>query len=121
MKIDRVDSKTIRQRVYEQLRHRIIYGELLPGQTITLRQLADGFGVSFIPVREALWQLESEKVVVIERNKCIRISTLSAREMKEALSIRLFLESQVARKACAIRPEALLPRRNSWSRKCATQ
>jgi len=110
MEIERVDSKTIRQRVYEQLRHRIIYGELLPGQTVTLRQLAEGFGVSFIPVREALWQLESEKVVVIERNKSIRISTLSANEMKEALSIRLFLETQVARKACETRPEILLPR-----------
>ena len=41
MKVDRVDSKTIRQRVYEQLRHRIIYGELLPGQVITLRQVED--------------------------------------------------------------------------------
>lgn len=110
MEIEKVDSKTIRQRVYEQLRHRIIYGELLPGHTVTLRSLAAGFGVSVIPVREALWQLESEKVVVIERNRSIRINTLTVKEMQEALSVRLFLETQVARKACETRPEALLPR-----------
>ncbi len=110
MKIERIESKTLRERVYEQLRHKIIYGDILPGQRVTLRNLAEQFGVSFIPVREALWQLETEKVIVIERNRFIRVNTLTPSEMKEALAIRLHLEAKVAERACEIRPTDLLPR-----------
>jgi DNA-binding GntR family transcriptional regulator len=96
--------------VYEELRHKIIYGELLPGQSVTLRNLAEQFGVSFIPVREALWQLETEKVVLIERNKSFRVNTLTARELEEALSIRLVLEARVAERACEVRSDDVVPR-----------
>lgn len=112
LEIERIESKTLREKVYEQLRHKIIYGDILPGQTVTLRNLAEQFGVSFIPIREALWQLETERVIVIERNKFIRVNTLTPSEMKEALSIRLHLEAQVAERACEIRPDDLLPRLN---------
>ena len=110
MEIQRIESKTLREKVYEQLRHKIIYGDILPGQKVTLRNLAEQFGVSFIPVREALWQLETEKVIVIERNKFIRVNTLTPAEMKEALAIRLKLEAEVAERACELRPPELLPR-----------
>ena len=96
--------------MYEELRHKIIYGELLPGQSVTLRNLAEQFGVSFIPVREALWQLETEKVVLIERNKSFRVNTLTARELEEALSIRLVLEARVAERACEVRSDDVVPR-----------
>lgn len=110
MSIQKIDSKTLRQKVYEELRHKIIYGELLPGQSVTLRNLAEQFGVSFIPVREALWQLETEKVVLIERNKSFRVNTLTARELEEALSIRLVLEARVAERACEVRSDDVVPR-----------
>jgi len=110
LSIQKIDSKTLRQKVYEELRHKIIYGELLPGQSVTLRNLAEQFGVSFIPVREALWQLETEKVVLIERNKSFRVNTLTARELEEALSIRLVLEARVAERACEVRSDDVVPR-----------
>lgn len=110
MQVERIESKTLREKVYDQLRHKIIYGDILPGQRVTLRNLAAQFGVSFIPVREALWQLETEKVIVIERNKFIRVNTLTPSEMKEALAIRLYLEAKVAERACDVMPDDLLPR-----------
>jgi DNA-binding GntR family transcriptional regulator len=114
--IQRIESKTLREMVYEQLRHKIIYGDILPGQKVTLRNLAEQFGVSFIPVREALWQLETEKVIVIERNRFIRVNTLTPSEMKEALAIRLKLEADVAERACELHPPDLLPRLRSLSK-----
>jgi DNA-binding GntR family transcriptional regulator len=108
--IEKIESKTLREKVYEQLRHKIIYGDLPPGQKVTLRSLAEQFGVSFIPVREALWQLETEKVILIERNKFIRVNTLTPSEMEEALSIRLLLEAKVAERACEIQPPDLVHR-----------
>jgi DNA-binding GntR family transcriptional regulator len=58
-----IESKTLRQKVYELLKEKILTAEILPGQKISLRNLAVMLGVSLMPVREALWQLESEKVV----------------------------------------------------------
>jgi len=110
MAIERISVKTLRQEVYDQLRDKIISAEILPGETVSLRGLAEKFGVSLMPVREALWQLESERIIVIESNKRIRVNTLTAKEMKEALSLRLLLESTAAEKACDLRPEEAVPK-----------
>jgi len=92
------------------LRDKIISAEILPGQTISLRELAEKFGVSLMPVREALWQLESERIIVIESNKRIRVNTLTPKEMEEALRLRLMLESTAAERACDLRPEEAIPK-----------
>jgi DNA-binding GntR family transcriptional regulator len=96
--------------VYDQLRDKIISAEILPGETVSLRGLAEKFGVSLMPVREALWQLESEKIIVIESNKRIRVNTLTAKEMEEAVQLRLMLESTAAERACDLRPDEAIPR-----------
>ncbi|MBW1690032.1 MAG: hypothetical protein DRG87_08830 [Deltaproteobacteria bacterium] len=110
MKLNKVDAKTLRQQVYDQLRHRIITGEIVPGQSIKLRDLAEQFGVSLMPVREALWQLESEKVIVIESNRSIHVNGLTARDMQEAMEIRLMLEPLAAQRACELRPDSAVPK-----------
>jgi len=110
MAIEKISVKTLRQEVYDQLRDKIISAEILPGQTISLRELAQKFGVSLMPVREALWQLESERIIVIESNKRIRVNTLTAKEMEEALRLRLMLESTAAERACDLRPEEAVPK-----------
>jgi len=109
MVIERISVKTLRQEVYDQLRDKIISAEILPGETVSLRGLAEKFGVSLMPVREALWQLESERIIVIESNKRIRVNTLTAKEMEEALRLRLLLESTAAERACDFRPEEAIP------------
>lgn len=110
MVIEKIAVKTLRQEVYDQLRDKIISADILPGETISLRELAQKFGVSLMPVREALWQLESERIIVIESNKRIRVNTLTASEMEEALRLRLMLESTAAERACEVRPENALPK-----------
>jgi len=110
MAIEKISVKTLRQEVYDQLRDKIISAEILPGETVSLRGLAEKFGVSLMPVREALWQLESERIIVIESNKRIRVNILTAREMEEALRLRLLLESTAAERACDLRPDAAIPK-----------
>jgi DNA-binding GntR family transcriptional regulator len=110
MVIEKIAVKTLRQEVYDQLRDKIISADILPGETISLRELAQKFGVSLMPVREALWQLESERIIVIESNKRIQVNTLTAKEMEEALRLRLMLESTAAERACDLRPESALPK-----------
>ena len=52
MKIEKISTKTLRQKVYEQLRQKIISAEILPGQVMTLQGLASQFGKSLMPVGE---------------------------------------------------------------------
>ncbi len=60
MGIEKITTVTLRQKVYDRMRTKILRAEILPGQVISLRGLAEQFGVSLLPVREAVWQLESE-------------------------------------------------------------
>jgi DNA-binding GntR family transcriptional regulator len=104
MVIEKITNVTLRQKVYEQLRTKILGAELLPGEIISLRGLAEKFGVSILPVREAVWQLESENILVVESNKRIQVNHLTSNEFKEVLNLRLLLESEAVDKACKNRP-----------------
>ncbi len=106
MAIEKITNVTLRQKVYEQLRRRILDAELFPGEVISLRGLAEQFGVSLLPVREAVWQLESERVLVVESNKKIRVNHLTQKEFQEVLNLRLLLESEAVDKACLHRPSS---------------
>ncbi|CAB1057533.1 hypothetical protein D1BOALGB6SA_2286 [Olavius sp. associated proteobacterium Delta 1] len=103
MKLTKIENKTLRQKVYELLKEKIITAEILPGQKISLRNLAAMLEVSLMPVREALWQLESEKVVIIQSNRHMRVNNLTTQEMEEAYRIRLTLETMAAKIACDLR------------------
>lgn len=110
MVIEKITNVTLRQKVYEQLRANILGAELLPGEIISLRGLAEKFGVSILPVREAVWQLESEKILVVESNKRIQVNHLTRNEFKEILNLRLLLESEAVDKACKERPPKSIPK-----------
>ena len=117
MVIEKITNITLRQKVYEQLRAKILGAELLPGEVISLRGLAEKFGVSMLPVREAVWQLESEKILVIESNKRIQVNHLTNMEFKEVLNLRLLLESEAVDKACKARPKKQSPKSKKFSRR----
>ena len=104
-----IDVRTIRERVYDALKEQIATGAILPGQAVSLRSLAANFGVSQMPVREALWQLESEKIICIESNRRMYVSELSPVEMEECLRIRIMLESHAAERAATRRPDSAVP------------
>jgi DNA-binding GntR family transcriptional regulator len=110
MKLEKISTRTLREEVYDQLRQKIISAEISPGEVIHLRNLAAELGVSLMPVREAVFQLESEKVIVVESNKSIYVNKLNHKEMEEALKIRLVLETMAAKRACQIRPDSALKR-----------
>jgi len=100
MSIEKIQRKTLRQEVYEQIRETIITGELFPGEPISLRTLAKKFDVSQMPVREALWQLEAEDIIVIDSNKSMRVNNLTFKEFEEITSLRITLETLLCEKAC---------------------
>jgi DNA-binding GntR family transcriptional regulator len=80
------------QLVARRLREAIADGQLKPGTPMPQEPIAREFGISRIPVREALRQLESEGLVVIRPNSGARVAVLDFEECLEIYKIRERLE-----------------------------
>lgn len=85
--------------VLEQLRQSIVAGDLLPGQALRQDALAERFGVSRVPLREALKTLEGEGQVVYEPHRGYKVARLSMDDLLEVYRIRELLEAEAARLA----------------------
>jgi len=79
-------------RVARALRQQILDGELAPGQRIVQEAVASQCGTSRIPVREALRELASEGLVVIEPDVGARVRSLDPAELLEVFMMREALE-----------------------------
>ncbi len=67
-----------KEAVYDTLRNAILQGDLKPGARLVIDKLAAELGVSQIPIREALQQLEGEGFVTIEPYVGVTVSDLQA-------------------------------------------
>lgn len=88
---DAIKVSMINDEVCDRLRRWITSGTLLPGTRISLRSIADTYGVSTTPVREALRKLQAEGLVVFER-RSVTVNHLSKEQIHEVFQIRLRLE-----------------------------
>lgn len=89
----RIDTRTLVETVVGQLRMEIIQGQREPGQRLSQEDLAEEFGVSRIPVREALRQLAAEGLVRLHARRGAFVSELTAESGAELLAIAGTLEA----------------------------
>ena len=85
--------KTIGQMVYAVLKEAILGGAFAPGEWLRQESLAVAIGVSRIPVRTALLQLESEGLVSFHPHRGARVRTLTSGQINEIYRLRTLLES----------------------------
>jgi len=78
--------------VVDRLRSAIIRGEFEPDQRLSEAALAEAFGVSRGPIREALTQLEREGLLKVERHRGARVTRLSTADIDEIYSFRTAME-----------------------------
>ncbi|CAG9263462.1 GntR family transcriptional regulator [Burkholderia diffusa] len=78
--------------VAASLREMIINGELHAGERLVERDLAERFGISRIPMREAIQRLEREGLLDIFRNRGAVVRMLSASDVQEIYNMRALLE-----------------------------
>ena len=91
-------STTLVDQAYEQLLERIASGQIAEGEKLVIDHIAKEFGVSLIPVREALARLLAENVVEYSRNKGYRVSPRpSAKEHSDIFTMRSILEAGAVR------------------------
>jgi len=79
--------------VADELRRRIITGEIPQGTQLPQEQVAAEFGVSKVPVREALFQLEAEGFVVQQFHRTAVVSGLGPDEIMEIFELRSQIEA----------------------------
>lgn len=87
------------EQVCDKIRSAILAGELRPGDKLTEQDLAEEYFVSRTPVREAIRQLEVERLVSRTRFVGVTVAQLKPSEIIELLDIREVLEGLVARRA----------------------
>ncbi len=91
--------KSLSALLVEDLRKRILNGEFPGGALLRQEYLANQYGVSRMPVREALRLLDSEGLVTIQNNYSAIVSELSLDEIDEIFDLRLGLELDLLRRA----------------------
>lgn len=85
--------------VYRSLREEIMVGTLQPGERLLFADLAKRFGVSPIPVREAVRQLESEDLVEFKPHTRVEVKALPMCDGLWAAEVRAELEPLAAKLA----------------------
>jgi DNA-binding GntR family transcriptional regulator len=107
--IERADAPQSRvEAVYRDLRDAIIDGDYAPGSHLRLQELAATYGVSLIPVREAIRKLETERLVETFPNRGARVAEISAEDVADSYRARVLLETGTVRLAAANLDEAAI-------------
>lgn len=91
--------RTMAAVVADRLRTMILQGELAPGERVVVKPLADSFGVSQIPIREALRQLQAEGLVINEPQRGVRVAPMSAQDLMDLYDSRRLVEPEITVRA----------------------
>ena len=100
------------EKVYRTLRDKVLFGDLAPGQPVTIQGLVEDLGAGMTPVREALRRLTAEGALEALGNRRIVVPELTVSAVAELTGARVALEPMLAAKAaehagdaCIIRME----------------
>ena len=99
-------SRSKKELVSETLRQAILNGELLPGTRLVIDDLAKQLGVSPIPVREALQQLDADGYIILEPYLGAKVAPIEAESVIEVFSLLETMEAVSSRTACQHMSEA---------------
>jgi DNA-binding GntR family transcriptional regulator len=87
--------------VYDTLRDEILKGALRPGESLSVLKVADRFGASRTPVRDAFVRLQSDGLVSLIDRQGARVSSVSIRSVRELFEMRILLEGRATRQVAA--------------------
>lgn len=85
--------------LYDRLRTDIMNGRYRPGERLTIAGVAQQFGTSSTPAREAIFRLASEKALEFKAATSVQIPELSTDGLREIVKIRIALEGLAAGQA----------------------
>lgn len=97
--LGRLEIQSAEDVVYDALRREII-GGLAPEMELRLRDLAERFGVSTMPIRTALDRLEADRLVVQRPRRGAVVAPMTLEALHDIYAVRIGLEGQAARLGC---------------------
>ena len=87
------------EQVYLRLREQILFGEMAPGQAVTIQGLTQALDAGMTPVREAIRRLISDGALVFQGNRRVSVPLLSQSDVEQLVYLRKTTESELARRA----------------------
>lgn len=103
-------AKSAAQRVYEDLRHRIIHLDLKPGTPLSRNDLAKEYAVSLTPIREAMQMLEQDGLLKIFPQSRTLVAQIDLQQLWEDHFLRIALETEAVRRLAEDPPKEILER-----------
>jgi DNA-binding GntR family transcriptional regulator len=103
-------AQTTSSAVTQLLRQSLDRGRWASGAPLRQEEIAAEFGVSRVPVREALFQLQAEGLVQLVPNKGVYVRTISAADLSELFRLRCLIESDVLAAAIPLHTAATINR-----------
>jgi DNA-binding GntR family transcriptional regulator len=94
-------ADTIVDRVKRSIRDDILAGRVAPGDRLRIAELSARYGVSSIPIREALRRLEGDRLVVIESHRGAVIRAVDRKIVSDMYDVRSAIEALTVRNAAA--------------------
>src|SRR6202140_4384602 len=94
----RIARETVQERVYSALRDQLMRGGFEPGQKLKIAELAEVFGTSAMPVRDALNRLTVERALETFPSRSVRVPALSKRALQDLRETRYAVEGPATRR-----------------------
>ncbi|MGY0017586.1 GntR family transcriptional regulator [Streptomyces sp. cg35] len=92
-----VTRSTLRQQIADALRDEILAGRLSPGQEFTVKEIAEGYGVSATPVREALVDLTAQGLLDSAQHRGFRVHEYSLTDYRAMIEARSLVADGIFR------------------------
>jgi DNA-binding transcriptional MocR family regulator len=83
-----VARDTLQERVYNRLASLILDGGIPPGRLVTIQSLAEAFGVSAMPVREALKRLTASNALTVVSGRSIGVPPITLERFRDLRNVR---------------------------------
>ena len=111
----RVIRLTLAEQIEDALRADIMEGTLVPGERLRPGDLAQQYGVSSAPLREALQRLAAQKLIYLDPRMGATVADVSQSDLRDIYSMRLVLESMALERSMAMADGSWLERVDeSW-------
>lgn len=94
-----IENKSLREKVYEIIKDKIMTNEFLPGEALNVVALAEALGASQTPVREAMNMLRAEGLIHQESHRKCLVAPIESDDVLQAYEVRLLIEPYAAYQA----------------------
>ncbi|MEU3448568.1 GntR family transcriptional regulator [Streptomyces thermolilacinus] len=105
-----VTRSTLRQQIADALRDEVLAGRLQPGREFTVKQIAEQYGVSATPVREALVDLSAQGLLDSDQHKGFRVHQFSVEDYRGMVEARSLIVDGILRGRATAKAPVAAPR-----------